>query len=51
MLNQQFEENNKLKEERKFLIEREKKLQLIEQIYKNNPVDLSKLSNVIREEK
>lgn len=45
------EDSPKLKELNQFLTQREKKLQRIEQIYKNNPVDLEKISKIILEEK
>lgn len=40
----------KLMYENIFLAKREKKLQLIEQIYKNQPVDLQKLSEVVKDD-
>jgi len=40
----------KLIYENRFLTKREKKLQLIKQIYKNQPVDLQKLSEVVKDD-
>ena len=40
-------ENRKLKKENKFLIERENKLQTIEQMFVNKQVDLKELNEII----
>ena len=37
-----------LEKQNKFLIERENKLQLIENMFKNEPVDLKELSKLVR---
>ena len=37
-----------IKKENEFLRERENKLQLIEQLFKNEPVDLSELAKIIK---
>lgn len=42
-------EMRKLKKENKFLVERENKLQSIETLYANQPVDLKKLSKIMKE--
>lgn len=42
-------ECERVKEENKFLRERENKLQLIEQLFKNEPVDLTKLTKIVKE--
>lgn len=39
-----------LEKQNKFLIERENKLQLIENMFKNEPVDLKELSKLVRGE-
>ena len=39
-----------LKKQNKFLMERENKLQLIENMFKNEPVDLKELSKLVRGE-
>ena len=41
-------EFEKLHKENKFLRERENKLQLIEQLFKNEPVDLSELAKIVK---
>ena len=40
----------RLKKQNKFLMERENKLQLIENMFKNEPVDLKELSKLVRGE-
>lgn len=42
-------ECEKIKKENNFLRERENKLQLIEQLFKNEPVDLSELAKIVKE--
>lgn len=40
----------RLEKQNKFLMERENKLQLIENMFKNKPVDLKELSKLVRGE-
>lgn len=41
-------ECERVKEENKFLRKRENKLQLIEQLFKNEPIDLSELAKLVK---
>lgn len=43
-----YSEYQILKRENEFLRERENKLQLIEQLFKNEPVDLSELAKLVK---
>ena len=43
-----YSDFKRLEDENKFLRERENKLQLIEQLFKNEPVDLSELAKLVK---
>lgn len=43
-----YSDFKKLEKENEFLRERENKLQLIEQLFKNEPVDLSELAKLVK---
>lgn len=43
-----YSDFKKLEQENDFLRERENKLQLIEQLFKNEPVDLSELAKIVK---
>lgn len=43
-----YSDSKKLERENEFLRERENKLQLIEQLFKNEPVDLSELAKLVK---
>lgn len=45
-----YTEIKRLEKQNKFLIERENKLQLIEQMFLNEPVDLSELAKLVKGE-